>query len=286
MSFLTIDQRKTVKSYLNYIYYLFSKKIFLFGVAVYLAEVVSLKSVLAFLLFCFNYVSVYFGNDFIDRRSDCRREFILNYKLQIPENYLLYLCIAHLTLPFIALLVIDFKLAVASLLISTFAILRSYLRKPAIREITLFVLQIMQLFIMFEMLGATKVFFEYFYLLVSFSLLYTAAYYFQKSVEKGESLQKTVVYFVAIVFTNVLAFIEVDDMLLLLYDVFSIPFFVYLRKLWIQRVSENSTYCRLTSAKHLLLLAGGIVLIILGVFHVKFAHSLVVHFRNKLLFSA
>ena len=269
MNFPGPEARKILKNYLSYLSYLFFKKVFLFGFAVYFAERISVNAVFTFILFCFNYLSVYFGNDLIDRRFDKDRKFLLDYKLRMSERTLFYLFISHLIIPFAILSAINPRIAIVSFLASAFGVVRSYFRKPAIREFTLFLLQIIQLFLMFDMLGAVDEFVEHIFLITLFSLMYTVYYYFHKIPEKGEVLSKTIAYILLCIIVNVFALAEVEDIITLLYAVGVVPGLVYTRRMFVGGDLKTESFKKTVIAFHLLGLFSGALLMALGLLHAK-----------------
>ncbi len=165
-----------IKEYLQYLLGNFPKKLLNFAIASALTLSFSFQAFLLFLIHYFQYLSVYFFNDLIDRKEDLKRRFIMEYKLKLKEEQLFYLGASHFIIPLIVLWLFNPKLAVLSSLIVLFGILRSYIKIQPIREISLGFLQFMQILFFGYLLMKLDSLIEHISVVLTYSFQYIGLY--------------------------------------------------------------------------------------------------------------
>lgn len=202
-----------IKSYFQY--YLFEnlgKKLLIFSIVAFLADFISLNSLVCFSFHFFQYLSVYFFNDYIDRKEDKKRKYIAEGKLVLREKILLKLSILHFIVPLIFILIFyGIKIAILSSSIVIFGVLRSFAKNRTLREISLGFLQFIQIFFFFVLLGNINIFVEYIFLIILYCLFYSFAYYVHKTPEYGEEPNKTFSYFLVFFTILILALSDVNN---------------------------------------------------------------------------
>ncbi len=185
-----------IKTYLRYLIGNFPKKLLNFAIASSLALTFSLQSFTIFIIHYFQYLSVYFFNDLIDRKEDLKRKFIIEYKLELKEKQLFCLGVLHFIIPLIFLWLINPKIAILSTLIVLFGILRSYIKIKPIRELTLGFLQFAQILFFGYILMKLDSIIEHVSAVLTYSFQYVSLY----ASHKFEFLRSVVYIIVSCIF--------------------------------------------------------------------------------------
>jgi len=223
------DIWKGIKVYIvDYFVKNLAKKLPIFLAICYIAGSFSVKFLMLFLLFYLNYLAVYFFNDYIDREEDLKRQYIDLYKLFFSNRTLLYLGIIHLLLPAVFLAFFRVELGLLSLFIVLLGILRSFIRNRVIREVSLGLLQLLQLFLFSLIIGESILFIEHLFTFIQFAWAYSVSYYIQKLPIYGENKIKTSVYLAIFTILTVLAIPEATNPILYFYLILSIAAIGYL----------------------------------------------------------
>ncbi len=270
MSYNELNKRSLsiINAYLNYFMGNLPKKILLLGIVLYLSRVPVESGLISFILFYLGYLSIYFANDFIDREEDKKRRYIAQYKLLLSKKQLFYLAMAHLVIPNLILIIINPFVGILSLTIDVFGILRSYIRKLILRELSLGLLQIMQLYLIFLIYNSGSIFFNNLLFIISFAILYSFTYYLHKIPDKGGSSKKTIFYIILYVSSILLALPEVSDIIMLagLFSGFIVIIYSYLR--FSSRNLSSTMFQQTLISGNILFAVFGLALILLGQLHV------------------
>jgi len=224
------------------LYYLFgnlSKKVLMFSIAIYLARTIDYLSIITFTIFYLAYMSIYFLNDYIDRHLDIKRKCIHPYKLIFSRKHLLILGLLHFVVFIAILYILNYKLAILSLALIFFGVLRSYMQNSTLREISLGALQFLQFCVFFYILGRPKCILEHIVLLLQFSVLYMFLYYIHKIPENGEYKKKSEIYVVIVSILSILALAEVKDLITLSYLIISLTSILLAYELFTKRLIKE-----------------------------------------------